>query len=169
MDLKSLVVSDFLPIMNGIFIADVFIILLTIAGYFTGKYLKKYYRDYGITAVLLDVLIIAIGFIIARVLYPMIFSTWSIWKFIALLVVIQICHDVLFYLFFRSIDYGKYKLIDMFKDYANEVAAGAIIGDSVMMILSALIAYGLTSVTTTTNVYVFIIILYIAIFAANCV
>jgi len=160
---------DFLPIMNGIFITDVIIILLTIAGFFGSKYLKKYYREYGITAVLLDVLIIAIGFIIARVLYPMIFSTWSIWKFIALLLVIQICHDVLFYLFFRSIDYGKYKLIDMFKDYANEVSAGAIIGDSIMMILSALIAYGLTTVSTTTNVYVFIIILYIALFAASCV
>ena len=93
--LQSLVTSSYLPILNGILVTDLVIVLLTLGGFFASKYLTDYYRTYGISAILLDILIIAVGFVIARVIYPMIFSSWSIWKFIALLLVIQVVHDVI--------------------------------------------------------------------------
>jgi hypothetical protein len=162
---QSLINSNYLPIVNSVIITDFIIVLLTIAGFFGSKYLTNYYRKYGITAILLDVLIIVIGFIIARAVYPLIFSSWSIWKFIGLLLVIQITHDVLFYLVVKSIPYSKYPLIDMFKDYAAEVRGGAILGDSSMMIISALLAYWLTTQDMNTNVATFIIAVYVIVFA----
>ena len=163
-----LATSAYLPIFNGILITDIVIIGLTLAGFFSSKYLTQYYKTYGIAALFLDVLIIAVGFVIARALYPMIFGNrWSIWKFLGLLLIIQICHDTLFYLFIKSVNYGKHRLIDMLKDYAAEVRGGAILGDSFMMILSGLVAYWLVkNVGLDGNIGIAIISLYLAIFAA---
>lgn len=164
---QSLVTSSYLPILNGILITDLVIILLTLAGFFTSKYLTDYYKTYGITAILLDVLIIAVGFVIARVVYPMIFQQWSVWKFIILLLVIQIIHDSLFYLFIKSVSTGKHPLIDMLKRYAEEVRGGAILGDSFMMVMSGLLAYWLTSQDMNTNIATVIIAGYVTLFAVH--
>lgn len=164
---QSLVTSSYLPILNGILVTDLVIVLLTLAGFFASKYLTDYYRTYGVTAILLDVLIIAVGFVIARVIYPMIFASWSIWKFVTLLLVIQVVHDVLFYLFIKSVSYGKHPLIDMLKRYAGEVRGGAILGDSFMMVLAGLLAYWLTSLDMNTNIATLIIAGYVTLFAVH--
>ena len=164
---QSLVSSSYLPILNGILITDLVIVLLTLAGFFASKYLTDYYRTYGVTAILLDVLIIAVGFVIARVIYPMIFQQWSIWKFVALLLVIQVIHDSLFYLFIKSVATGKHPLIDMLKRYAGEVRGGAILGDSFMMVLAGLLAYWLTSLDMNTNIATLIIAGYVTLFAVH--
>ena len=155
-----------LSIFNGIVVTDLLIILLTIFGFFQGKMLKNYYRTYGVSGVLLDVLIIAIGFVIARAIYPLIFKEWSLWKFIVLLVVIQVVHDYLFYLFIKSFASPRYPLLQMFHDYAKEVSYGAILGDSFMMVMSALLAYALAKQPESVNVAILIVSSYLALFAA---
>ena len=73
----------------------------------------------------------------------------------------------LFYLFIKSVSYGKHPLIDMLKRYADEVRGGAILGDSFMMVLSGLLAYWLTSLDMNTNIATLMIAGYITLFAVH--
>jgi 23S rRNA maturation mini-RNase III len=97
--------------------------------------LRKWYSQYNLSAVIADVLIILIGLIITRAIYYYVFDSFSIVKFVILAVIIQIIHDLLFYIIFSNIPRGVNKMIDTFKDYANEISYKAILGDSCMMIM----------------------------------
>ena len=59
---------------NSVIITDIFIIVLLLSNFISSKVLKQWYNQYGIGAVIADVLIIVIGIIIARYLYPKIFK-----------------------------------------------------------------------------------------------
>jgi hypothetical protein len=156
-------VSDLLPILNGAIITDIIVILLLVFGYIDSKVLKEWYTKYHINAVIADVLIIVIGIIITRKLYPIIFGTsnFNLIYFIILAVIIQVIHDIVFYIFFTNIQRGSNKMIDTFKDYAKENSYKAIIADSLMMISTSLIASFLASQNTNTNVIVLVLIIYI--------
>jgi len=114
-----------------------------------------------LSAVIADVLIILIVLIITRAIYYYIFDSFSIVKFVILAVILQITHDILFYVFFRNIPRGINKMIDTFKDYANDVSYNAILADSGMMIMSSLIASYLVNKNMNTNVIVLISFLYL--------
>lgn len=155
-------VSDLLPILNGAIITDIIVILLLIFGFIDSKVLKEWYIKYHINAVIADVLIIVIGIIITRKLYPIIFGNkFNLMYFIILAVIIQIIHDILFYIFFTNVPVGSNKMIDTFKDYAKENSYKAIIADSLMVISTSLIASFLASQNTNTNVIVLVLIIYI--------
>ncbi len=113
------------------------------------------------SAVIADVLIILIVLIITRAIYYYVFDSFSILKFIGLAVILQIIHDILFYVFFTNIPRGVNKMIDTFKDYANEVSYKAILADSGMMIMASLIASYLVNQNTNTNIIVLISFLYL--------
>ena len=153
--------SDYLPILNGAIITDLLVILLLIGGFIKSNVLKKWYRDLSLSAVIADVLIIVIGIIIARFLYPHIFSKYSLLKFIALAVLIQVIHDILFYFFCTSIKRGKSRILDIFKDYGKEKGVGAIVADSLMMIVSILLASYLKGKGLNTNIIVLICGIYL--------
>jgi len=74
---------------------------------------------------------------------------------------VQIIHDVLFYVFFSNVPRGINKMLDTFKDYANEVSYRAIFADSGMMIMSCLIASFLVNTTTNFNIIVLITFVYL--------
>ena len=74
---------------------------------------------------------------------------------------VQIIHDILFYIFFSNIPRGVNKMIDTFKDYANDVSYKAILADSGMMIMSCLIASYLSNKNTNINIIVLISFLYL--------
>jgi len=114
-----------------------------------------------LSAVIADVLIILIGLIIVRAIYYYIFDTFSIIKFASLAVVVQIIHDLLFYLLFMNVPRGMNKMLDTFKDYADEVSYKAILSDSGMMIMAAFIASYLASKKLNTNIIVLIVSVYI--------
>jgi hypothetical protein len=114
-----------------------------------------------LSAVIADVLIILIGLIITRAIYYYVFDSFSIVKFVILAVIVQIIHDILFYVFFSNIPRGINKMIDTFKDYANEVSYKAILADSGMMIMSCLIASYLVNKNTNINIIVLISFLYL--------
>jgi hypothetical protein len=102
--------------------------------------LKKWYKKFNLSAAIADTLILVIGIIIARFFYGYLFKEFNIWLFTGLAVVIQIIHDILFYLFFNNIPKGYNYMLDFFKSYAKEVGVGAILGDSLMMILACLLS-----------------------------
>ena len=154
-------VNDYLPLFNAVLITDLFVILLLNTRVIKSNVLKKWYSQYNLSAVIADVLIILIGLIITRYIYYYIFDTFSILKFIILAVLVQITHDVLFYIVFKNIPRGVNKMLDTFKDYANEVKYKAIISDSGMMIMSCIIASYLANKNTNTNIIVLISFLYL--------
>jgi hypothetical protein len=151
-------VNDYLPILNGCLNADLIIVFMVFHGLIKSVYLKKWYKKFNLSASIADILILFIGIIIARFLYHFIFTGFNIWLFTLLAVCIQIIHDMLFYWFFTSIPVGYNYMLDFFKLYAKEVGAGAILGDTFMMILACL----LSSYSATFNVNMNIISLVIS-------
>jgi hypothetical protein len=123
--------------------------------------LKKWYSDYNLSAVVADVLIILLVLILTRFLYSYLFDTFSLVKFVGLAVVLQIIHDISFYLFVTSVPRGVNRMLDTFKDYGAEVSYKAILSDSGMMIMSSLIASYLVNQSTNTNIIVLITFTYL--------
>ena len=154
-------ISDYLPLFNAVLITDLFVILLLNMRVIKSQVLRQWYSQYNLSAVIADVLIILIGLIITRALYYYVFETFSILKFTILAVVVQITHDILFYLLFSNIPRGVNKMLDTFKDYAKDVSYSAILADSGMMIMACLIASYLVNKNTNTNIIVLISFVYL--------
>jgi uncharacterized protein YacL len=156
-------INDYLPILNGCISADLIIIFLLYHGVFKSYYLQKWYKKYQLSAVIADVLILVIGIILARFFYKYFFPLqgFNIWKFTGLAVIIQIIHDILFYLFFKSVPTGYNVMLDFFKDYAREVGVGAILGDSFMMIIACLLSSHFATYSVNGNIILLIVSIYL--------
>jgi len=153
--------SDYLPLFTAVLITDLFVITLLNSRVIKSKVLKEWYGKYNLSAVIADVLIILIGLIIVRAVYYSIFNEFSIIKFALLAVVIQMIHDVLFYVFFTNVPRGFNQMMDTFKDYADEVSYKAILSDSGMMVMASFIASYLASKDLNTNIIVMISSVYL--------
>ena len=153
--------SDYLPIFNAVVITDMIVILLSIFKIINSSVLKQWYRSFNLSAVICDVLIIIIGIIITRFLYPYFFKEYSLMNFIILAVIVQIVHDLLFYKLFMSIPKGSNQMLDVFRDYGKEVGFNAVIADSAMMILSCVLTSYLVNKSLNFNIIVSIISIYI--------
>jgi hypothetical protein len=101
-----------------------------------------------------------IGIIIARFLYPFIFTGFTIWNFVGLALGVQILHDILFYNFFSLVPGGYNRMIDTFKKYSGEVGGYAILGDSLIIIFSCLIASNLANYSFNANIVSLLFSLY---------
>jgi len=154
-------VNTYLPLLNSVLITDVlYMFLLYYTNLINSKILERWYETYRLSGVLADVTIIMLGFIITRYLYYKIFNKFSLLKFVLLLLLVQITHDILFALLFYSIPKGVNKMIDLFKDYGNELGFKAILGDSSMMIVSLIILLLIKDFTLNSNIIILIITLY---------
>jgi threonine/homoserine/homoserine lactone efflux protein len=58
-------------------------------------------------------------------------------------------------------------MLDFFKNYANEVGAGAIVGDSFMMILACLLSSNFATYSLNTNIIALVISLYFVPYMIN--
>ena len=154
-------INDYLPLLNGVLITDLFVIFLSNIKVIDSNVLRKWYSQYNLSAVMADVLIILIVLIITRAIYYYIFDSFSIIKFIGLAVLLQITHYILFYIFFTNVPRGLNKMIDTFKDYAKEASYKAILADSGMMIMASLLAFYLVNQSINTNIIVLIVFLYL--------
>jgi uncharacterized protein YacL len=105
-------VSDYLPLFNSVLITDLFVIFLLNTKVIQSHVLRQWYSQYNLSAVIADVLIILIGLIITRAIYYYVFEKFSIFNFVILAVIVQIIHDILFYVFFTNIPRGINKMID---------------------------------------------------------
>ena len=153
-------INDYLPIIKAILIVDIIGIVLSYSN-MLGKYLRIWYQQFLLSAVLADVLVIFLVVIIARAIYYYVFDTFSIINFIIVMLVIQITHDILFYLMINIIPKGANKMIDLFKDYADEVSYKAIIGDSIMIIATGLIASYLANFDANINIIILTVFVYL--------
>jgi hypothetical protein len=153
-------VNDYLSILNGCINADLIILFLVYHGAFKSLFLKKWYKKYQLSAVIADVLILVIGIILARFLYKYLFTSFSIWKFTALAVCIQIIHDFLFYFLFSNLPVGYNSMLDFFKGYAKEVGVTAVLGDSFMMILACLLSSNFATYSLNINIIALTISIY---------
>lgn len=153
-------VSDYLPMLNGSINADIIVIFLVFHNVFNSVYLKRWYKKYQLSAVVADVLILMIGMIIARFLYSYFFSSFSLWKFTTLAVIIQIIHDFLFYHFFNAVPRGYNEMLDFFKEYAQSSGARAILGDSFMMIITCILSSFFAGESLNLNIISLIVSMY---------
>ncbi len=152
--------KDYLPLLSGVLITDLFVILLLNTKLINSQVLRKWYSQYNLSAVIADVLIILIGLIIARAIYYYIFDNFSILKFILVAVVVQVIHDILFYILFKNVPRGMNRMLDTFKDYASEVSYKAILSDSGMMVMAAIIASYLAGESLNKNIIVLVVAVY---------
>jgi hypothetical protein len=153
--------EDYLPIIAAILIVEVITIILSFTDITQSAFLKVWYKKYLLSAVLADVSLIFLGFVIARSLYYSLFDEFSTFNFILLLVIIQVIHDILFYIMISSIPKGANRIIDILKDYADEISYYAILGDSAMMISAALIAGYIANFDANTNIIMLAFFVYI--------
>ena len=154
-------INDYLPLLNAVLITDLFVILLLNSKVIKSIVLRKWYKQYNLSAVIADVLIILIGLIITRAIYYYIFKSFSLLKFTILAVIVQIIHDILFYKFFTIVPRGVNKMLDTFKDYSIEASYKAILSDSGMMIMSCIVASYLVNTSTNVNIILLISLLYL--------
>ena len=152
---------DYLPIITGALITDMIVLVIILAGYINGKSIKEWYVTYGLSGVLVDTLSITIGVILARLLYPLLFTKYSLLLFLVLTCAVQLTHDLLFYLFFKTIPRNKSPIMDIFNDYATEYGYLILMADSLMMISTVLIGSYLATLNTNSNIIILIVSLYI--------
>jgi hypothetical protein len=154
-------IEDYLPILTAILIVDMIFIILSYTNIIQSIYLKLWYKKFLLSAILADVSLIFIGIIFVRAIYNYIFTTFTIINFILLMVAIQIIHDILFYIMINIIPRGSNQIIDILKDYADEVSYYAIIGDSLMVIAIGFLASYLAYFNTNTNIIILAIFVYL--------
>lgn len=155
------ITNNYLAVLNAILIVDMIGIYLSNIDFIKSKNLKLWYYKYKLSAVIADVLIIFIGIVFTNYFYYKFFNKFSLIKFIILILIFQIIHDISFYFFIKNYKKNENEMIDTFKDYANEVSYFAIIGDSTMIIASCLIAYYLIKFTNNSNIIILVVLLYI--------
>lgn len=139
-------IGDWTYILLAILIVDIVVIFL--ARYFPdilGKQINIWYEKFGWGAVVADVLIIAIGFALARYAYkyfePVSSEGFNLWLFLGLLLGIQLIHDLLFYVgVILPIPRGHNRMMDVFKDYAASGGGKILVADAAMVLGSAFIA-----------------------------
>lgn len=138
--------GDWVYILLAILIIDLIVLFLTrYFPDFLGRNLNIWYEKFGLSAVISDVFIIAIGFALARYAYkyfqPIAYDGFNLPLFIGLLVGIQALHDIFFYLFvIKPIPKGHNRMMDVFKDYAQSGGGKIIVADAAMMVGSAFLA-----------------------------
>jgi len=125
-----------LSILSAVVWIDFFTILLS-KNYPISKSLTKWYDQFGIVAALSDCLSMVLGILLAKILFP----SASGWNLVLFAVIIQIVHDILFYLIvIRGLPTGTNKMIDLFKEYGSEHGWKIIAVDSFMMASTVLLA-----------------------------
>jgi hypothetical protein len=152
---------EYLGLLNAIIITDMIIIILAKNDIIKSGNLKRWYERYNISAVISDVLIIMIVLIGTGYIYRKIYKEYRLWRFIILAIIIQMIHDVIFYIIIRETPRGWNRMLDVFKDYAKETSYGAIIGDSMMIISACIIGEGLKKIKNDKNIIILIILIYL--------
>ena len=163
-------ISDFRDLTNipyllaGILFIDVFVLFLTRYYGVGGKSLNAWYDNFGLEGIIADVFIILIGFVIAQYIYTTYIAPsygWMPVAFVALVVAIQVIHDILFYYgVIRPLPTGHNAMIDMYKRYTEENGAAIIGGDAMLMVGSALATFALKSVPDHVAAAVTILTIY---------
>ena len=154
--------EDLIYIITAVVIIDLIVILIARDTTLFGKQINVWYDKFGMTAFLLDILIIIIGFVITRYLFHVIDLDFSPVLFIFVALAVQIIHDSALYEFIiKPYPKGNNQIIDVYKAYAEENGYKIILADSAMVLGSAVLAMYLKTKPTYESTSLLIAGLYI--------
>lgn len=115
------------------------ILVDTIIGYYLllsnrgGTYIKEWYKQFTIGAYIMDILSIIIGTYLATL------TSNNIYYQIIAVTIIGLIHDTTFGFFVNKIQ-TKSKIINLFKNYANELGPVILIVDAFMLVSTLLLS-----------------------------
>jgi hypothetical protein len=134
----------------------------------TGKAINNWYSNLGWSAIILDIVSVLIGFYIAKFVYEYFVSKkyiteeYSILKYLAIVLIVQIIHDFSFYfVIIRNSKMGQSIVMDEFKRYTSSVGVGAVIGDSLMYLLGTPLLFYLATIRNDVNIFSSLVSLYL--------
>ena len=134
---------------------------------FWGDMINIWYDRFGLVAIMLDMLIVLIGFWITQKLYNYFFGSSikiSLWKFILMFLCVQIIHDLLFYfIILKNSPKGSNSIFDLINTYGKKHGLYTILGDSLMVVLSLFLAWLFldNNVSFSTHIICILLSLYI--------
>lgn len=112
-----------------------FLVIVSVNYIQTGQAIYRWYKEFHAVAVISDVSSVLIGIMIANFFFPKV----NIVTLGLLSILVQLIHDILFFLFvIQPLERGKNSIIDLMKDYASENSFGILIADSLIMLSSVL-------------------------------
>jgi uncharacterized protein YacL len=157
--------SDYLPIILAVLIVDMVVISTAVTETIHVKSLNAWYHNFGLSAVLADVLIIVIGIIIARFIYPFFFKEYAFLPFLFLVIAVQLVHDLLFGFALskipRNVNTKTPTIFNVFKEYAQEVGFHILLVDAAMIGFSTILASYFATWNANSNIVLLIVALYI--------
>jgi hypothetical protein len=152
---------DLIYITASVILVDLIVIFIAKKYKSLGNQINIWYKKLGMTAVLLDVTIIIIGFIITRYIFHVSNIQFNPIYFILILLFVQLVHDLLLYkLIIEPAKYGNNTIIDIYKDYALENSYYILIADSLMVLFSAIIAMNLKNIDMHATISILILSIY---------
>tara|TARA_B110000483_G_C17924375_1_gene438176 strand:- start:116 stop:655 length:540 start_codon:yes stop_codon:yes gene_type:complete len=137
-----------------------------------GKKINNWYTNLRLTAALLDFLSFIIGFYLAKISYVYLVDNnyisnhYEFIKFLIIMLIIQIVHDVSFYfLAILPTKSGINIVMDEFKKYTIDSNIVPILGDSLMyLIATPILFYLILNLNNDTNIFISILSIYIIIY-----
>ena len=153
---------EYIPIITANIYADLFIIFVTFAKIYVNiKSLDGWYKKYRLSAMIADVLIGVLYMLLGRYLVYKSGLRVGLTAFAGICVFIQIIFDLLFYIFFTLVPKGTNDMLDYFKGYSKEAGAGALLGDSFLVIIAVIMSALLNQTSYDTNIVFLIISIYL--------
>lgn len=153
---------EYIPIITANIYADLFIIFVTFAKIFINiKSLEGWYKKYRLSAMIADILIGVLYILLGRYLVYKNGLQIGLTAFAGICVLIQIIFDFLFYIFFTIVPKGSNDMLDFFKGYSKEAGAGALLGDSFLVIMAVVISALLNQSSYDTNIVLLIMSIYL--------
>ena len=153
---------DLLYIFTAVVIIDLLVILIVKKVFKRQKQINVWYDKLGMTAVMLDVFIIVIGFLITRYIFSYFQIPFSPQYFILIALIVQLIHDVLLYLLIiKTTQKGTNGVIDIYQDYAVENGAKILAADSLMVLGSCIIAMLLKEQEIHVSITLLILTIYL--------
>ena len=154
--------SNLLPIFLAVILIDFIVILIAKYTTFFGKQINVWYRKLGMTAVLLDVLIIVIGILITSFLFTYFQWEFTPLKFIGVALIVQLIHDTLLYQWIiKPHTKGTNLILDIYQDYANENGWKILVADASMIIGSCFLAMVFKNYPEATQWILVIVLIYL--------
>ena len=112
---------------------------------FVSKQLQKWYKEYRLSAMIMDVFVIVLYVIGGVKLLEVLKFPRNMKMLILTTVFVQIALDLVFYAFYTALPSGT-KLFDFFKDYTKEISYHALWSDAVMMIFTLFFSFGFKNI-----------------------
>ena len=131
-----------LSLLNAALLTDLIVIALSFNVLQTPA-LTLWYREFGLGAVIADVLILVLGVLMASFIYPYMFSEYNLLYFIGVVLMVQVLHDLLFG-FFVNRYRGKSRIFQVLQQYVQEIGPRILLVDASMMVSTVLLHHVFT-------------------------